>query len=405
MLTQPVPDSTLNKVGGCHGPAESPEPARENLSGCHGQAESPELARAINSGPSSTQKLTSPRNDLILRAARGEKTERTPVWLMRQAGRFDPEYQRLRKECSLELEDLFRDPVLAAEITMLPVRLGVDAAILFQDILTPLTPMGTHFVFRPGPVLDQPIRTARQIDSLIDFDPARELGFVAESIKLALEKLDGSIPLLGFAGSPLTLASFMIEGKSPGNAANVKTLMRDDPELCHRLLARLADMTAAYLQMQIDAGVHAVQLFESVGDLFNERQYKQFAHMYHARVFGQLQDCCPRMLFVKESPRLDLMARTGASVISVGKCIDLAEAKKSLPPSIALQGNVDNQILLKGTPDEVAEAVRECIEKGQSQGHILNLNHGILKDTPFENVCRFIDAAHTIRAADCSPAD
>ena len=171
-----------------------------------------------------------PVNDLLLRAARRERTERTPVWLMRQAGRFDPKYLAIRDRCGLELEDLFRDPELACEITLLPIRFGVDAAILFQDILTPLAPLGARFVYRPGPVLERPIRGRRDIDRLRALDPRDELSFVSTSIKLVLSELKGALPLIGFAGAPLTLATFMIEGRSPGAKADqTRQLMQQDP--------------------------------------------------------------------------------------------------------------------------------------------------------------------------------
>ena len=337
-----------------------------------------------------------PANDLLLRAGRGERTERAPVWLMRQAGRFDPKYLAIRSRCGLNLEELFRDPQLASEITMLPIRLGVDAAILFQDILTPLTPLGAKFIFRPGPVLENPIRDGRRIEQMHAFDPRAELPFVSKSIKLVLGELNGSLPLIGFAGAPLTLATFMIEGRSPGdNAENTRRFMQQEPALCHRLLDLLATITADYLKMQIEAGVHAVQLFESVADLFSAQEYEQFAHPYQATVLHALQGLAPTILFAKEQSDLDIMVQTGANVLSVGRCVDLAEAHKQYSPRVALQGNVDNRILRDGSPDEIDDAVRRCLLAGRRTGHILNLNHGVLKDTPIDNVRRFIDTARS----------
>ena len=341
-------------------------------------------------------------NDLLLRAARGERTERTPVWLMRQAGRFDPQYQAFRARCGLPLEELFRRPDLAAAITLLPRRLGVDALILFQDILTPLSPMGAHFIFRPGPVLEQPIRSAADVDSLRECEPAEALGFVVESIQRVNAELAGELPLLGFAGSPLTLAAFMIEGGSPngGGLRHTRALMQSDPALMHHLLWRLAEMTGAYLRMQVDAGVEAVQLFESVGDLLTAREYETFAHPYHAAVFSRLGETVPRMLFVKEQPLLDLMVATGADVLSVGRCVDLSRARREYGDRVAFQGNVDNRLLAEGSPDQIDDAVRQCVRAGGHHGHILNLNHGLLKDTPFDNVCRLIDACKATRLDD-----
>ncbi len=343
------------------------------------------------------------KNDLLLRAARRERTERTPVWLMRQAGRFDPKYRELRQNSGLELEDLFCNPKLAAEITLLPKRLGVDALILFQDILTPLEPMGARFIFRPGPELAEPIRTAKDVDSLREFDPAEELEFVGESIGLVLEESGGDLPLLGFAGAPFTLAAFMIEGRSPGDLEKTRVMMRDDPRLLHELLERLAQMTAKYLDYKIRSGVHGVQLFESLGDALNAEEYRTFAHPYHARVFALMREHVPRILFVKERPEIEMMAATGADGLSIGARVDLRQARATYGCRVALQGNVDNHVLLEGTPEEVEAATKACIEAGGHEGHILNLNHGIFKDTPFDNVCRLIDTCRNY-AIEVDPA-
>ena len=340
------------------------------------------------------------KNDLLLRAARRERTERTPVWMMRQAGRFDPQYRAIREWANLPLEQMFRTPELAAEISLLPRRLGVDAIIFYQDILTPLGPMGAEFVFRPGPVLETPLRTAADLAALQPYDVAAELPFVAQTLSLVRNALAGDLPLLGFAGAPLTLAFFLLEGGSPGhNPTQARALMSSDPTAFHQLLDRLADMTADYLAFQIEAGVDAVQLFESVGDLLTEAEYREFAHPYHVKVFSQLVGRVPLILFVKELPFIELMAGTGADVISVGKCVDLAEARRLVGHKVALQGNVDNQLLAKGTFAEIDSAVRACVQAGGHQGHILNLNHGLLKDTPFENGCRLVETCQAIITA------
>ncbi len=208
------------------------------------------------------------KNDLVIRAARRERTERTPVWLMRQAGRFDPAYRALREKVNLPLEEAFCTPDVAAEISLLPKRFGVDAIIFFQDILTPLEPLGAKFIFRPGPVLESPIRTASDVNALTPFDPSSGLAYVPKTLSLVREALAGDLPLLGFAGAPLTLAFFMIEGKSPGaNPEHARAMMKDDPALFRKLLEVLADMTADYLALQVEADLHAVQLFESTADL------------------------------------------------------------------------------------------------------------------------------------------
>ena len=343
------------------------------------------------------------QNDLLLRAARRERTERTPVWMMRQAGRFDPQYRAIRDNAGLPLEELFRQPDLAAEISLLPKRLGVDAIIIYQDILTPLAPMGAEFVFRPAPLLESPLRSSDEIDALRPYDPATELPFVARTVRLVRKALDGDLPVLGFAGAPLTLAFFLVEGKSPGEQPKrAAALMHTDPTLFHRLLDRLADMTADYLAMQIEAGADAVQLFESVGDLLSEAEYREFAHPYQVKVFSKLGDRVPAILFVKEQPLVELMVDSGADVLSVGTCVDLAEARRRFGHKVAFQGNVDNRLLVSGTADDIDKAVRDCVRAGQHTGHILNLNHGVLKETPFENGCRLIE---TCRATIVSGKD
>ncbi|UCE58684.1 MAG: uroporphyrinogen decarboxylase [Phycisphaerales bacterium] len=338
-----------------------------------------------------------PANDLVLRAAKRQRTERTPVWLMRQAGRFDPMYRELRQRTNLTLEDTFRNADLAAEISLLPKRYGVDAIIFFQDILTPLAPMGAPFVFRPGPVLENPIRTAGDIDALRKFDPSSELGFVAAILKSVRKSLAGELPLLGFAGAPLTLAFFLIGGESPGaNGAAAKALMSSDAALFHRLLDLLADMTVDYLRFQIESGADAVQLFESAADLVSPKEYAEFAHPYHVKILSKLEGLAPRILFAKDQLAVDLMAASGADVISVSARVDLADAKRRYSDRVAIQGNVDNRLLAEGSLEEIEAAVLTCLEAGGHEGHILNLGHGLLANTPEENVRKLIEVSRTV---------
>lgn len=332
------------------------------------------------------------RNDLLLQAARRERTERTPVWLMRQAGRTDPAYRELRDRADLPLEALFRDPTLAAEISLLPKRLGVDAIILFQDILTPLAPMGAEFIFRPGPTLRHPLHDLGGGSALQSYDVSEKLDFVTRAIKQVRTALAGELPLLGFAGAPLTLAFFLIEGGSPGSdPARARTMMRDNPAGLHRLLDQLADMTADYLLLQIEAGVDAVQLFESLADLLTPQQYREFAHPYQVKVFSRIAQRVPTILFAKEQPDVELMADSGASVLSVGACVDLADAMARFGHRLAFQGNVDNRTLVTGSDAEIDAAVLRCISAGHHEGHILNLSHGLLKETPIAHVQRMIE--------------
>ncbi|MHC4100066.1 MAG: uroporphyrinogen decarboxylase [Planctomycetota bacterium] len=341
--------------------------------------------------------MTTSARQLILDAARRRRTERTPVWLMRQAGRADPEYCRLRQRCGLPLEELFCSPDLAAEITLQPRKLGVDALILFQDILTPLAPMGARFLYRPGPVLEDSARPEAVACRLRDIEPAEDLAFVAESIRLVRQEVSDDVPLLGFAGAPLTLAAFLLEGGSPGELHNTRKLMRDEPGRLHDLLDRLARMTSAYLSLQIATGVDAVQLFESIADLLSEQEYGTFAHPYQARAIRDLRATAPVILFVKERPWLDLMIETGADVLSVGTCVDLAEARRRYGDRVAFQGNVDNRLLVDGSPAAITRAVEACVQAGGHEGHILNLSHGLLPETPIDNVRRLVDACHAAR--------
>lgn len=351
------------------------------------------------------------QNDLLLRASKCLPVERVPVWMMRQAGRSDPLYRQIREENNIPLERLFRtssapiidtDVELAVQISLLPKRIGVDAIIVYKDILTPLAPMGAHFRFSPGPVLTQPIRTQLQVDELktVD-DPDVQLVYTGNVIRRLRETLNGELPLVGFAGAPLTLAFFLIAGESPmkkgegisEKASPVFEIMESAPELLHQLLDKLTEMTIQYLNYQISQGVQIVQLFESIADVLSRETYKTFAFPYHQRIFEGLNPDTPSILFAKECPFIDLMRQSGADVLSIGKCLNLRQVKSQTNGSVAFQGNVDNDILRDGTFSEITEAVRTCIEQGEKIGHILNLSHGLHRDTPFENVKHFVNIA------------
>ena len=338
------------------------------------------------------------KNDLLLQAARRERTARTPVWLMRQAGRFDPDYLALRQRLDLPLEDLFCDAEAATEISLFPRRFGVDAIIFFQDILTPLTPMGRGFVFRPGPLLENPVRSTDDVKSLRRYDPSTALPFVRETLTAVRKSLDGELPLLGFAGAPVTLAFFLIEGRSPlGTGKSAQAMMEKDPKLFRMLVDLLTDVTIEYLSFQIESGVDAWQLFESVADLLTHEQYEAFAHPAHVRIFAELGRRVPSILFCKDHAPLEMMAASGADVLSVPASVDLADARRRFGHRVAFQGNVEPRLLQDGTGDEIEEAVQACIRAGDHQGHILNLGHGVLKDTPVDNVRRFVETARSTR--------
>ena len=333
------------------------------------------------------------KNDRLIRVLNYLPVDRIPVWMMRQAGRTDPEYNQLRKIDGRALEELFADPEIAIKISLLPKRLGVDAIIMFQDILTPLTPMGAGFHFAPGPILEKPVRTMAQVKALRLPDPETELRTVAQILSGLKTELAGELPVLGFAGSPMSLAFFMIAGSSPNKKINeVLAFIVEQPSFIQALLERLTEMTVDYLNFQIASGADAVQLFESFADVIPLEVYKKYVQPAQEIIFSSLAPSTPSILFTKESPHLDLMLRSGASVLSVGRCINLAEAKKRAP-DVIFQGNVDNQILAEGTFEEITEAVRKCFAQSKRKNHILNLNHGLLERTPFENVQHFVNVA------------
>ncbi len=330
---------------------------------------------------------TTYRNDLVLRAARGERTARTPAWLMRQAGRTDPAYLALKEESGMALEDLFRHPELAAQISLLPRRLGIDAIIYFQDILTLLGPMGSEFVFRPGPVTENPIRSAGDVRALKTYDVARELPFIAETFRLVYEELDCEMPVLGFAGAPLTLAVFLIEGKSFGASADrALGFIAENPGATHELLEKLTDITIDYLKYQVEAGAVAVQLFESAAHLLSPELYEGFALPYQQRIFEALRGVVPTIVFAREWDRVADLAASGADILSLPSSISIADARAIVGEGRVVQGNLDNGLLSEGSLDAIEEAVKACVDSGGRRGHIFNLSHGLLRETPYENI-------------------
>lgn len=335
--------------------------------------------------------LTPPTHDLLVRAARGERTERTPVWLMRQAGRSDPAYRRYREEHPAPLEELFRSPEHAAKISLLPERFGVDGIIFYQDILTPLSPMGAHFVFAPGPQLETPIDSVAALDALHTFDVRDHLSFVGETFDRIDAQLLGRLPVLGFAGAPLTLAAFVLEGKSFGDSAErFHTFMRDEPDALHRFLAKCTAMTIDYLRYQAACGVVAVQLFESVAYLLSDEDYAAFALPYQQQIFDALRGEIITIQFAREWQDLGALYASGADILSLPAQISIRQARTALGPRQVLQGNLDNHLLAHGTWEDAAREVRRVIAEGAHSAHIFNLSHGLLRDTPFDHVKKLV---------------
>ncbi len=333
------------------------------------------------------------RNELFLRAARGERTSRPPVWLMRQAGRTDPEYNALRDEAGLPLEALFRNPEFAARISLLPKRIGVDAIIYFQDILTPLAPMGAPFIFRPGPVLETPFRETRDLERLHAYDAARALPFIPAIFRIIRRELDGEMPVLGFAGAPFTLLVFLVEGGSFGKEApRARRFLAERSQSAHALLEKLTQVTIDYLNLQIEAGADAVQLFESAAPVLDAAAYREFALPYQQQVFEAMRGTAPTIAFARDIEDVRLLDASGADILSLPAHLTIAEARRRVGAERVVQGNLDNGLLAEGSLDAITSAAHAVIESGECRGHIFNLNHGLLGQTPFEHVCHLVDA-------------
>jgi uroporphyrinogen decarboxylase len=336
------------------------------------------------------------RKELFLRACRFEPVERVPVWIMRQAGRYLPEYQAVRAKHSFL--EICKTPELAAEVSLHPFRaLGVDAVIVFSDILIVAEAMGMQLdVPDSGPVLSNPVRDRAAVARLRDFDPERETRFVGDAIRAICSEVGPEVPVIGFAAAPWTLACYMIEGQTRGDISNAKKFMRDEPALLRDLLARIARSTAAYLKSQIAAGAAVVQLFDTWAGEVTRDEYESFELPATRAVFESLgAPGVPTILYGKGSSHLiELQSKAGADVLSVDWRTDLAEARRVLGNRVALQGNVDPKILL-GPKEAIREAAREAVEKTGGVGHILNLGHGILPTTPVQNARAFVEAGQT----------
>jgi uroporphyrinogen decarboxylase len=324
----------------------------------------------------------------FLKACRREPVDATPVWFMRQAGRYMAEYRALRERHSLL--ELCREPDLATEVTLQPVRrIEVDAAILFSDLLLPLEPMGLPFDFvkGEGPHLERPIESPADIDRLRDFEPREQLGHVLEAIRQVQRELAGRVPLIGFAGAPFTLASYAIEGGHSNNFARTKTLMYGHPDAWHRLCDRLAGVVGDYLVAQIEAGVNAVQVFDSWVGALGPSDYREFAQPHTKRIFEIVGRRVPTIHFgTATSTLLEDLRDAGGDVIGLDWRIPLDEGWQRIGHDRAVQGNLDPTLLL-GPTSRLIEAADEVLARAAARpGHIFNLGHGILPSTPPEHV-------------------
>jgi uroporphyrinogen decarboxylase len=336
------------------------------------------------------------RKELFLRACRSEPVERVPVWIMRQAGRYLPEYQAVRAKHSFL--EICKTPELAAEVSLQPFRtIGVDAVIVFSDILIVAEAMGMPLdVPDAGPILSNPVRDRAAVARLRDFDPERDTRFVGDAIRSICSAVGPEVPVIGFAAAPWTLACYMIEGQTRGDISRAKQLLRDEPEVLRELLARIARATTAYLQLQIAAGAAVIQLFDTWAGELSRSEYEEFELPATRAIFEALRASgVPRILFGKGAAHLlDIEARTGADVLSLDWRTDLAEARRKLGSGIALQGNVDPNILL-GPEKAIRESAREAVEKTGGVGHILNLGHGISPTTPVVSARAFVEAGQS----------
>lgn len=344
------------------------------------------------------------KNDLLLRALKRQPVERTPVWIMRQAGRYLPEYRELRAKAG-DFMSLCASPELACEVTLQPLRrFKLDAAILFSDILTVPDAMGLGLYFETGegPRFERPVQTAAEIKALKIPDVGTSLKYVTDAVTSIRHALDGDVPLIGFAGSPWTVGTYMVEGGSSKNFSKIKGLVYDQPAVAEHLLNTVADTTAAYLNAQIDAGAQAVMIFDTWGGALSEETYRAFSLEPMQRIVDQLNtgegdSRIPVVLFTKGAgTRLELMSHSGCDALGVDWTTELAAARKLTGDRVALQGNLDPSVLY-AQPDRIREEVAKVLESyGSGPGHVFNLGHGIHPDINPEHVAALVDAVHEL---------
>ena len=332
----------------------------------------------------------------FLKACRREPTAYTPIWLMRQAGRYMKEYRALRKKYSFL--EMCKNPELAAKVTLLPIKkFKLDAAIIFSDILIPLEAMGLKLEFAKGegPVFHHPIRELRQIEKLRIIQPEDDVPFLMDAIRIVRQELEGKVPLIGFSGAPFTLASYMIEGGHSKNYIFTKGMMYQNPVAWKKLMEKLSEVLIRYLNAQVRAGAQAVQLFDSWVGCLSPSDYEKYILPYSKKVIDGVEKSVSLIHFATDSATLlELMKRAGGEAIGVDWRVDLKEAWRRLGYDVAIQGNLDPVILL-GPVDLIEKEVRRILDSvGGRSGHIFNLGHGILPNTPIENVVALVNMVH-----------
>jgi len=330
-------------------------------------------------------------NDLFLRACRGERGSRPPVWLMRQAGRYLPEYREVRKK--VDFLTLCRTPELAAQVTIQPIdRLGVDAAILFSDILVPAPAMGLNLDFNPGPVVDPPVRSADDVKRLVVPEIEHEVPFVYEAIRILRRELAGRVPLIGFAAAPFTLAAYLVEGEGSRSFGHWKRMLYGAPEIAHALLDKTAETTIRYLVAQVRAGAQAIQLFDTWAGLVSAEDYAAFSLPYVKRVLAAVRaEGVPTIYFALNA------AHAAREVATCGADVLGADWRTPLLGAQPLQGNLDPCVLLADVAT-VRRRTQAMLQEGAGlTGHIANLGHGIFPETPVDNAIAFVETVKSFR--------
>ncbi len=335
-------------------------------------------------------------NDLFIKACLRQPIPRTPIWMMRQAGRYLPEYRAVRSK--VDFLTLCKTPELAADVTIQPVDIiGVDAAIIFSDILVVPEAMGMKLVVdegKGGPQLPEPLRSEEHIAKLLVPDPTDKLKFVLDALSLTRRELKDRVPLIGFSGSPWTLAAYMVEGHGSRNFRFIKEMIYNEPVVAHELLDKLAKVVAAYMSAQIEAGADAIQIFDTWGGILTQDAFQEFSLYYISQVIAETKtNGKPVIVFCKDCDHsLSKIALSGCQVIGLDWTIDISEARKLVGNNTALQGNMDPTILY-AKPDKIRAEVKSILAKyGKGSGHIFNLGHGILPDIPVDHAKEFIRA-------------
>jgi uroporphyrinogen decarboxylase len=336
--------------------------------------------------------------DRFLRSCRGQEVDRPPVWLMRQAGRYLPEYRAVRE--GVTFLEMCRDVERAVKVSLQPIDLvGSEAVILFQDIFTPVPGMGVDLSFAPGPVMAEPLRTDRQVEALRIPDPRESVPFVFEIIRELRRALDSrSVPLLGFAGAPFTLAAYMVEGSGSKDFATLKTMLHREPGLLKKLLETLTEMTVGYLDAQIEAGAQAVQLFDTWAGLLSPAEYREWIAPTHREIIDAVGKAgAPFILYVNNGAHVvDQMVESGADVISLDWRASLADAARRFGDRVSLQGNLD-PCALAAPPEEIRRQVEAMVRDAEpARGFVANLGHGCLPGTPVEGVRAFTEAVRAL---------